>query len=120
MAERSYRKLFWVLAAAGFVGDQASKYGVFRWLYNDGNGDHREYMANVFEVVANYTKDTASGPLRTWSGTKLPLVNHGALFGFLNEGEHVTLANALFAVISLAAAAAIIWWSSRPSARREL
>jgi len=34
-------------------------------------------------------------------------------------GQHVALANALFAVISLAAAGAIAWWSSRPSARHE-
>src|SRR5690242_3637415 len=102
MAERSYRKLFWLLAVAGFVGDQLTKYGVFRWLYNDGHGDRREYVDNVFEVLAGYTAETASGPLRTWSGARLPQVNHGALFGFLNEGDHVTLANALFAVISLA------------------
>ena len=48
----------------------------------------------------------------------MPEVNHGALFGFLSQ--HVGLANTLFAIISLAAAVAIAWWSSRPAARREL
>ena len=117
MAERSYRKLFWVLAATGLVLDQVTKYGAFRWLYNAGQGDRREYVPNVFELVTNFTRETGSGPLRTWSGEQMPQVNHGALFGFLSE--HVGLANALFAVVSLAAAVAIVWWSSRPSARRE-
>jgi lipoprotein signal peptidase len=119
MAERSYRKLFWVLAATGLVLDQVTKYGAFRWLYNGGQGDRREYVANIFEVVvARFTGEPGTGALRTWSGEQMPQVNHGALFGFLSE--HVGLANALFAVVSLAAAVAIVWWSSRPSARREL
>ena len=118
MAERSYRKLFWTLAAGGLVLDQATKYGVFRWLYNGGQGDRREVVPNVFDLVTNFTHEAGSGPLRTWGGEQMPQVNHGALFGFLNE--HVGLANALFAVISLVAAAAIVWWSARPSARRDL
>jgi lipoprotein signal peptidase len=120
MAERSYRKLFWALAASGLVLDQVAKYGVFRWLYNDGRGDRREYVSNVFEVVTNFTRETGGGLLRTWGGEQMPVVNHGALFSFLNEGAHIGLANALFAAISVAAAVAIVWWSSRPSARREL
>jgi lipoprotein signal peptidase len=117
MAERSYRKLFWGLAAAGLVLDQVSKYGVFRWLYNGGAGARREYLPDVFELVANFTDKRGSGPLRTWGGELLPVVNHGALFSLLNE--HVGVANALFAAVSLAAALAIAWWSARPSARRE-
>ncbi len=117
MTERCYRKLFWVLAAAGFIGDQASKYGVFRWLYDERT---HTVLPGMFELVANYTREPSGGLLRGWSGPTLPEVNHGALFGLLNEGEHVGLANILFAVISLAAASAIIWWSSRPSARRDL
>jgi lipoprotein signal peptidase len=117
MAQRSYRKLFWGLAATGLVLDQVSKYGVFRWLYNGGEGDTREVVPGVFDVLARFTNEWGSGTLRTWSGDRLPEVNHGALFGFL--GQHVGLANALFAIISLVAAVAIAWWSSRPSARRE-
>jgi len=115
MTDRSYRKLFWGLAAAGLVLDQATKYGVFRWLYDDHT---HAVLPGFFELVANYTREPSSGVLRGWSGPTLPEVNHGALFGFL--GEQVGLANALFAIISLAAAAAIVWWSSRPSARRDL
>jgi lipoprotein signal peptidase len=118
MADRSYRKLFWGLAAAGLVADQASKYGVFRWLYNGGQGDDYPVVSGAFEVLTRYTHEAGSGALRTWSGDLLPEVNHGALFGFLNQ--HVGLANALFAAISLVAAVAIAWWSGRPSARREL
>jgi len=117
MAERSYRKLFWGLAVVGLVLDQVSKYGVFRWLYNGGQGDQREVVPSAFELLARFTRESGSGPLRTGGGDLMPEVNHGALFGFL--GQHVALANALFAVISLAAAGAIAWWSSRPSARHE-
>jgi lipoprotein signal peptidase len=117
MAERSYRKLFWGLAAAGFVLDQATKYGVFRWLYNGGQGSDYSLVPGAFDLLTRYTDQAGSGALRTWGGELLPEVNHGALGGFLNQ--HVGLANTLFAVISLAAAVAIAWWSSRPSARRE-
>jgi lipoprotein signal peptidase len=118
MAERSYRKLFGGLAAAGLVLDQVTKYGVFRWLYNGGAGDQREVVPGAFDLLARFTRESGGGPLRTWSGEMMPEVNHGALFGILSQ--HVGLANALFAAISLAAAVAITWWSSRPSARREL
>jgi lipoprotein signal peptidase len=118
MAERSYRKLFWSLAATGLVLDQATKYGVFRWLYNGGAGGQHEVVPGAFELLARYTGQPGDTPLRTWSGDMMPEVNHGALFGFLSQ--HVALANVLFAVISLVAAAAISWWSAKPSARREL
>ncbi len=118
MAERSYRKLFWGLAATGLVLDQATKYGVFRWLYNGGAGDQHEVVPGAFELLARFTGRAGEGTLRTWGGEMMPEVNHGALFGFLNQ--HVGLANVLFAVISLAAAAAIVWWSARPNARREV
>ncbi len=117
MAERSFRKLFWGLAAAGLVLDQATKYGVFRWLYNAGAGDQRAVVPGAFDLLARFTRESGGSPLRTWSGELMPEVNHGALFGFLSQ--QVGLANALFAVISLVAAVAIAWWSSRPAARRE-
>ena len=34
-AKRSYRWLLISLAALGLAADQGTKYGVFRWLYND-------------------------------------------------------------------------------------
>jgi lipoprotein signal peptidase len=47
----------------------------------------------------------------------VPHVNQGALFGFLNDRKE--LANAGFALISLAAAAAILWWGSRRQTARD-
>jgi signal peptidase II len=128
MAERSYRKLFWTLAAAGLVFDQASKYGVFRWLYNGGQGDDRAVVPGVFELLARFTREPGGTSLRTWGGEMLPQVNNGALFGLQLPvwlidwlgGTSEAWSNRFFAVVSLAAAAAIAWWSSRPSARREL
>jgi len=60
-------------------------------------------------------------PLRTWSGVYPPHVNQGALFGIrLGLGERDGwLANALFAIVSLAAAVAIIYWTTRPTTARD-
>ncbi len=123
MAERSYRRLFWGLALAGAALDQVTKYGVFRRLYNGGQGDQHEVVPGVFEIltqfgVAREEGGGALGFLRTFAGGDvLPKVNHGALFGFLNQ--HQGLANTLFAVVSVAAAVAIAFWSSRPAAARD-
>jgi lipoprotein signal peptidase len=123
MAERSYRGLFWGLAVAGAALDQVSKYGVFHWLFRGGQGGQHDVAPGVFELLAQYTDAAEKGggllaSLRTLGGDAvLPKVNHGALFGFLND--HVGLANTLFAAVSVAAAAAITYWSSRPSARHD-
>jgi lipoprotein signal peptidase len=123
MAERSYRGLFWGLALTGAALDQVSKYGVFRWLYNDGRGDQHAVVPGAFEVLAQYTgaRETGTGllaALRTLGGGDvLPKVNHGALFGLLSE--HTDLANALFAGVSLLAAVAITFWGSRAAAARD-
>lgn len=112
MVERSYRVLFWVLALVGLAADQASKYGVFAWLYG------REGQAYVmfkdperggFQLVAQFDLNQ--------EGQLVPHVNHGALFGFLRQ--HKTLANAAFAGISLLAALAIIGWSLLPATARD-
>jgi len=104
MAERSYRVLLWTLALIGLSLDQASKYGVFAWLYGV---DRHAYVvfssahSGGFQLEAMYVEDN--------QGRVVPHVNHGALFGFLREQK--TLANAGFAFISLVAAVAIIIWS---------
>jgi lipoprotein signal peptidase len=124
MAERSYRKLFWGLAGAGLVLDQVTKYGIFAWLYDTHS---KPVVPQAFELVASYTDKVGTGALSTISGERLPAVNHGALFGkelppWLVDwlgGTSQMWSNRFFAVISLLAAAAIIWWSSRPSATRE-
>lgn len=115
MTERSYRGLLWSLVALGLALDLSSKYLVFHWLYNAGRGGEYVVVPGLFELMAQYTPENDSGanllsPLRTWSGERLPRVNPGALFGF--AGNHGTLANAIFAAVSVIAALAIAYWST--------
>lgn len=123
MAERSYRKLFWGLAAAGAVFDQATKYGAFRWLYNGGEEGEWPVVSDVFSLRARYLPTTDAGTgllaaLRTWSAERVPDVNTGAVGG-LSLGLSPAQSNLAFAVISLVAAVAIAWWAWRPQARRD-
>ena len=79
MVQRSYRGLLWGLALLGLTLDQSSKYGVFRWLYNDGLGDEREVIPGVFKLLTQFTLTREPGdqwlsPFRTWSGEMLPKV----------------------------------------------
>ena len=118
MAERSYRGLLWSLVLLGTTLDQVSKYGVFKWLYNDGEGGQQVLIPHVFKLLAQFTnqQETTDGLLaflRTGSGTILPKVNHGALFGLGSESH--TVANAVFATVSLMAVLAIAYWSTRRS-----
>src|SRR5262249_57081157 len=76
----------------------------------------------AFQLLAQFTGQTEPGDsslaaLRTWSGDMLPKVNHGVLFGL--GGEYRSLANGLFAVVSLLAASAIMYWSTRPGTARD-
>jgi signal peptidase II len=106
MAERSYRVMLWVLALAGLTLDQSSKYAVFAWLAEKPEHEYvvfRTEKGTGFQLVAQFESEEAGGRL-------VPHVNQGALFGFLRD--HKTLANSGFAVISLLAAAAIIYWST--------
>jgi lipoprotein signal peptidase len=120
MPERSYRVLLWALALAGLLADQATKYGVFGWL---AGVEHNTYALFQTEPEERFfaelphpfdvNKDrgfflTAAFHVRA-DGTRVPHVNHGALFGLF--GEHETTANLGFAVISLLAAIAIAYWS---------
>jgi lipoprotein signal peptidase len=118
MAERTYRWLFWVLAVGGTLLDQVTKYGVFRWLYNDGAGGWWPEARQVFWIEANFLRGEHDpggplAPLRTWSGEVPPYLNLGALFG-MGHGH-----NGLFSVISVIAAVAIVYWISRPAAARD-
>jgi lipoprotein signal peptidase len=135
MAERSYRGLLWSLVLLGTALDQVSKYGVFRWLYNEGEGGDQDIIPGVFKLLAQFTgqRETAGGLLgwlRSGSGPILPKVNHGALFGLGGERETLphaifaavgswfglapaTMANAVFAGVSLLAIVAIVYWSTR-------
>jgi lipoprotein signal peptidase len=121
MAEKSYRAWLWGLALLGFVIDQASKYLVFRWLYTPGLSDSREIIPGAFQLLAQHTEQRDAGgllaPLRTWGGEHLPKVNHGALFGLANDYQY--LANSVFAVVSVLAAGAIAYWSTRAATARD-
>lgn len=108
MTERTYRGLFWTLALLGLLLDQGSKYGVFAWLYHDGQGGRYEVVPGAFELVSYFT---------TKDGAVQPQVNHGALFGL--AGEYQTRANSVFALVSVLAAIAIVYWSTRRATARD-
>jgi signal peptidase II len=131
MADRSFRTLLYSLALVGLLLDQSSKYAVFAWLRtveghtfalfqtepeqrffqtvkSDGDWDRRLQQRGFFLEVAFEQNDAEA---------VIPHVNHGALFGFLRE--HRTIANGLFALISLIAALAIIFWASYRSTSRD-
>lgn len=123
MAQKSYLWVLWTLAMAGTLLDQGSKYEVFKWLYDDQgrHGSYYEVVPGAFRIVAEYTTDEPSSEdrlrtLKIWSAPKLPRVNHGALFGL--GGEQFG-ANSIFAVVSLIAVFAILWWSRLASTRRD-
>jgi signal peptidase II len=70
-------------------------------------------------LVADFSgaRETDTGLLpwlRTLSGDLLPRVNQGALFGI---GSAHGYGNLFFTVISVLAAAAIVYWTSRPNTR---
>lgn len=121
---RSYCWLLWTLALVGTTVDQVSKYQVFRRLFDGPNHEGKyEIIPGVFQLLVQFTdaKDdsgTLLSRLRTLSGDYLPRVNQGALFGLGGGYEH--LANRLFALISVLAAVAIIYWSARKTTSRDL
>jgi lipoprotein signal peptidase len=131
MTERSYRGLLWALALVGALADQGTKYGVFHWLYNNGQDNSQAIIPGAFDLLVQFTgqRETGTnflGRLRSFSGDALPRVNHGALFG-MKVLDRLGLAhenldywnNALFAAISFLAAAAIAYWSTRRSLARD-
>ena len=127
MADRSYRWLLVLLAVIGLSADLASKYGVFKWLYKNGDltqgiGNECDVVAGWFKLIAQFDHETPAsggvlGSLQTWSAPVMPRVNHGALFG-LGQGQKGN-ANGFFALVSVAAAVAIIVWGTRKSTARE-
>jgi signal peptidase II len=119
MPERSYRLLLWTLAVTGLLLDQGSKYAVFSWLEHVPNHTHvlfgnpdRPGKEGGFHLVA--VRDLVNGQ---W----VPHVNTGAVWGFDFFGllRSPQAVNTLFAVISLLAAAAIVYWSFLKSTARD-
>jgi lipoprotein signal peptidase len=110
---KTYRVVLWALALAGVCADQATKYSVFAAL--TGAADHRYWLfqADAQHGFALETRYISLGA----DGSYVPHVNQGALFGI--GIDYAAYANGFFAVISIAAAAAILYWSFRPTAARD-
>jgi signal peptidase II len=128
MADRTYRWLLISLAVIGLTADQVSKYGMFKWLYKDGqlashSGNESDVVPGWFKFIAQFDPATPTSPtpavnaLQTWSAPVMPRVNHGALFGI--GGGQKGLANGTFALVSVAAAIAILIWGTRKHTARE-
>jgi lipoprotein signal peptidase len=119
MPERSYRVLLWTVALTGLALDQASKYGVFAWKLEAPENAYAVFRTDQgtgFELVAQPEED-GNRQMVLVNGRRVPHVNQGALFGFLRD--HKAMANAGFAVISLLAAAAILYWSTQKTTARD-
>ena len=124
---RTFRWLLITLAVVGFVADQATKYGVFRWLYKDGHfeeamGNSSEVVPGWFRLIAQFEPkhqpcDCGFRTLQTWSAPVMPRVNHGALFGM--GGSQEQKANGVFAGVSVLAAIAVLVWGLRRTTARE-
>jgi lipoprotein signal peptidase len=120
MDEVKKRSYLWVFLLLGFAGDQASKYGVFRWLA--GNGTHGEYdlLPGWFKLIAQV--DPTVPPCDCYfvklNGPVHPRVNYGALFGL--GGEKRDVANNFFLAISGLAAFGITFWATRRKSREDL
>lgn len=117
---RSYRWLLWTLAVAGFVGDQAGKYAVFAWMYEEATANApfcRKAEQTVIPGALKFHVEYAAD--RTEEGTYRPHVNRGAFLGFGGGDGEGHGGNLIFAVVSVLAVLAIGWWSTRPSITRE-
>jgi signal peptidase II len=114
---RTYRALLFSLAAVTFVADQASKYGVFNALHEDGRrSGEKELIPGAFKLFVQFDPEAppSENPLVKWNGPVQPRVNHGALFSL--GGQFKADANKFFGGVSILAATAIIIWGSRRSA----
>lgn len=120
---RSFAWLFWSVALLGLVVDQGSKYGIFFLRAHHWERENVVVLDGSikFHLVALLydEPDPRTGPLaflRTLSTDRLHYVNQGALFGFMG-GFSPELSNLIFAVISVLAASAIVYWTTRPRTR---
>jgi signal peptidase II len=116
MPERNYRMLLWTLALIGIGLDQTTKYGMFAWLKERPQEFHTASVFHInngpgFALQARHIYDKEKGAYE-------PQVNSGALFGWL--GDYKEAANNGFAVISLLAALAIVYWSFKAVTARDL
>lgn len=120
---KSYCWLFWSLAVLGLTLDQASKYGVFYQLDNGQRENGVTIIPGAFELLTRYGMERETGAgfvswLRSINSEKLPMVNNGALFGWGTDWGWDS--NSFFAVVSVAAALAIVTWSFRRTTREDV
>lgn len=125
--ERPYYWLFAFLALFGLAADQVSKYVIFAKLY-PGNGERLsqvDVIPGCFSLQTVYTLDQFPDDspfyfLQTLSGTRMPHVNRGALFGIGNgDGMGGGGMNHLFAGISILAAGFVLAYTLRPSVAKD-
>lgn len=119
---RSYRWLAALLAVAGLATDQATKYGMFRTLYDGTTRGERDVVPGWFKFTAEYNPGVPQGDgvlatLQAANGPVMPRVNYGALFGL--GGEHTSTANLGFAGVSFLAAVGIVAWVLRRGTRAD-
>lgn len=128
MPPRTYRMVFVIVAALALITDIASKYGMFRWLYPANEVQlgiihgERDVIEGWFKFVAEFNPTTKPndgllGSLQTWSAPVMPRVNQGALFGM--GGNHKSLANGIFAGISILAVVGVIIWVWRSAVKED-
>jgi lipoprotein signal peptidase len=126
MRERSYLWLLLILAGVGCTVDLASKYAVFGWLATVDSHTYALFQtapeSRWFAIVPlaedpfermkqqGFFLEVAFEPRQGESDPFIPHVNQGALFGL--GREHKTIANLIFAAISLAAAGGILLWAT--------
>ena len=117
---RSFRWLLFTIAVVGFAADQATKYGMFNWLYTPGSEiGQREVIPGAFRFLVQYDPNSSSCDCAfvKWNSPVPPRVNHGALFSL--GGQFKADANKFFAVVSVLAAVGISIWGSRRSTGRD-
>ena len=81
-AKRSYRWLLVLLAVTGLAADQGTKYGVFRWLYNDRQGAAGGKLESWVVAKSWYAADGADDQ-RFLAGGRYDVVP--GWFGFIAE-----------------------------------
>jgi lipoprotein signal peptidase len=114
MPTRSYRWLLFTLGVFGFAADQASKYGMFNWLYVPGQlVGSKEVFPGKFRFLVQYDDSAPACDcvFVKWNGPVPPRVNHGALFSL--GGQFKADANTFLAIVSALAAIGISIWGSR-------
>ena len=125
---RTYRWLLISIAVVGLAVDQASKYGVFRWLYNNAaprrgatacpTRSRARWCRGGSSSIAQFDPETPLCDCGFDDAADLERAGHAAgqprrLFGM--GGSKKGTANGFFAVISAVAATAILVWGLRRS-----